>query len=536
MNLEALQPVITAMNQERSCERVMQAIVSGLTERAGLALARVWIRGPGDDCETCHLRAECPDRTECLHLVASAGHSVAEGREPWTKLDGRFRRFPLGIRKIGHIGATGDGVLVENVQTNDRWIADQHWAAKEGIKSFAGHPLTFRGELLGVMGVFCREGLNARSFQWLRVFADQAAIAVANARAFEEIERLTRELQDENVLLREELASDSHGDNELIGTSEAMRHMKQQIALVAPTEAAILIQGESGTGKELVARAIHRQSRRGNNALIKVNCAAIPRDLFESEFFGHVKGAFTGAVRDRVGRFQLADRGTLFLDEVGEIPLELQSKLLRVLQEGEFERIGETGTRKVDVRIIAATNRDLRGEVDAGRFREDLFYRLSVFPVLAPPLRDRREDIPALTSHFLQAASLRLNLPSPAVSLAELERLRAYQWPGNVRELAHVVERAVIVSRGKRADFEFLTRSETVATASTEPTHSGPADSSAPVRRDTELRQEQIKNIRHALTQAEGRVYGPGGAADILGIPPTTLTSRIRRWGIRKPS
>ncbi|MDX2176326.1 MAG: sigma 54-interacting transcriptional regulator [Candidatus Sumerlaeia bacterium] len=509
-------------------QRVMQGVVDGLTgEDICYALARIWVKGPGDLCGECRFQDVCPNRNECLHLMASAGRSDSETGERWTRVDGGFRRFPLGHRKVGRIGATGESLLLHNLAEKNDWIADRAWAERERIRSFAGHPLVFRGEVLGVLGIFCRAGIDDTAFRWLRVFADHAAIAIANARAFEEIDRLRRELELENDLLRAEIM-DTVADSEIVGSGPRVRQMLEQIELVAKTEAAVLIQGESGTGKELVARALHRRSRRADRPLIKVNCAAIPRELFESEFFGHVKGAFTGAVRDRVGRFQLADRGTLFLDEVGEIPLDLQSKLLRVLQEGEFERIGEASTRKVNVRVIAATNRDLQREAREGRFREDLYFRLGVFPISVPPLRDRTGDIPELVSHFLKESARRLGVAEPGVSRADLERLKAHPWPGNIRELGHAVERAVIMARGGRADFRLLVDHAPGAT----PERPRPSTEPADVHRDADVRAQQISNIRRALHQTDGRIYGPGGAAELLGIPPTTLASRVKRWKI----
>ncbi len=525
-----------AVTEERSPERVMQAIVDGLNQRIGYALTRLWVKRPGDRCETCRFLSECDDHSSCLHLVASSGHSKVDPEIVWDSVEGGFSRFPLGVKKIGRIGATGQPILIEDMQRDNKWVADKQWAKEEDIRSFAGQPLIFRGEILGVLGIFCRKGIDSETFGWLRFFADQAAVALANARAFEEIEALKSELEDENALLREEVLSLDR-DREIIGNGTAIQNLLQQIELVSPTDAAILINGESGSGKELVARAIHRQSRRAEKPLIKVNCAAIPRELFESEFFGHVKGAFTGAVRDRVGRFQLADRGTLFLDEVGEIPLDLQSKLLRVLQEGEFERIGETSTRKVDVRIIAATNRNLKTEVDAGNFREDLYYRLSVFPVNVPTLRERKEDIPSLLSHFIQNSSERLGVPSPAVSHHQLNQLKNYDWPGNVRELNHVVERATILARGGKADFSFIFKNQHAENDRdnfTRTTLNEESDESSSIRKDRSLRDQQIKNIENALQEAGGRIYGEGGAAELLGIPPSTLTSRIKRWKIKK--
>lgn len=284
------------------------------------------------------------------------------------------------------------------------------------------------------------------------MFADQAAVAIANARAFEEIESLRQRLELENEYLRSEVKENF---DRFVGESAALRKVLEQIELVAPVDASVLILGESGTGKELVARSIHERSKRRNRALVKVNCASIPDELFESEFFGHVRGAFTGAVRDRVGRFEVADGGTIFLDEIGEIPLTLQAKLLRILQEGEFEPVGEEHTRHVDVRIIAATNRNLSEEVAGRRFREDLYFRLSVFPLETPPLRARREDIPVLAAHFLKQAVIRFNLHTDTLGLTQVNRkeLQAYSWPGNIRELQNVIERAVILARGRPLRF-----------------------------------------------------------------------------------
>ncbi|HZL94436.1 MAG TPA: sigma 54-interacting transcriptional regulator, partial [Vicinamibacterales bacterium] len=303
----------------------------------------------------------------------------------------------------------------------------------------------------------------------------------------------------------------------------------REMDTVAATDTNVLILGESGTGKELVARAIHQRSRRSRRSLVKVNCGSIPRELFESEFFGHVRGSFTGAVRDRTGRFQLADGGTLFLDEVGEIPLDLQVKLLRVLQEGEFERVGDDATRHVDVRVVAATNRDLQKEVAEHRFRLDLFYRLGVFPISLPPLRERRDDIPDLIAHFVRQSCARLHVDVPRLPLRELDRARAYNWPGNVRELQNIVERAVILARGgtlalplPEAGPETLV--ESASTETMEPLEI------VPERRWRDLERA---NVLRALRKAEFRTYGQGGAAELLGINGATLASRLKKLGIR---
>ena len=346
---------------------------------------------------------------------------------------------------------------------------------------------------------------------------------IASVRNVTEHERLVRE----NACLKDEICRELHYGS-IVGRSAAVMEVLAQIDVVAPTEASVLITGESGTGKELVARAIHSNSARKDSRLVRVNCASIPRELFESEFFGHVKGAFTGAVDDRPGRFELADGGTLLLDEVGEIPLALQSKLLRVLQDGQFERVGDARTRRVEVRIIAATNRDLLAECDAGRFRQDLYYRLSVFPVHVPPLRERLDDVRLLVDHFVALACERLGREVPDVAEAQYRLLESYGWPGNVRELSNVVERAVIVSPGPRLTFDLSSLPHAEA---------APA---APVRRDTkDLTLDDVKRlerdvVREALEGTGWKIYGDDGAAARLGIKPTTLSSRMRKMGLRK--
>lgn len=337
-------------------------------------------------------------------------------------------------------------------------------------------------------------------------------------------ERKTLEL--ENEYLQEELRGNYRA---ILGESPALKKVLAQIEMVAPTNASVLILGESGTGKELVARAIHDRSPRKDAPLVRVNCASVPRELFESEFFGHVRGAFTGAIKDRVGRFELAHSGTLFLDEIGEVPLELQSKLLRVLQEGQFEKLGEDRTRTVDVRIIAATNRDLEGEVKAGRFRQDLYYRLSVFPIDLPPLRDRTEDIPALAEHFLRQSARKLGVHPPRLAAAQLKELQSYDWPGNVRELQNVIERAAIRSRD--GHLELGVARAGALRSPVRRTGSSPEPSSISL---AEIKDHERRLIVDALTKTHGKIYGSDGAAALLGMKPTTLSSRVHRLGLRK--
>jgi len=350
-------------------------------------------------------------------------------------------------------------------------------------------------------------------------------------RTLAENARLREELERERDYLREEV-NVAMNFGRIVGTSQALRRMLKRVEAVAETPASVLIEGESGVGKELVARAIHARSPHADGPLVKVNCASIPKELFESEFFGHVKGAFTGAHRDRIGRFQLADGGTIFLDEVGEIPMELQGKLLRVLQESEFERVGDDITRSVDVRVIAATNRDLEKLIVDGEFREDLFYRLSVFPVEVPALRERGDDIVQLAQHFLEQTCVDFGREALKMNRSQAEHLKAYSWPGNVRELKNVIERAVILSPGKvlRLDLSMpgLKLDEGTVIVN-EP-------SGDDVLTDKDMREFQKTNILKALGQTNWKVSGEGGAAELLGVRPTTLADRIRTYRIKRPS
>ncbi|MCD1650419.1 sigma 54-interacting transcriptional regulator [Halomonas meridiana] len=384
---------------------------------------------------------------------------------------------------------------------------------------YTSTPIFEMGRLVGAVVLFRDIRERKRAEQQLRD-------------ALEEVESLKRRLELENQYLQEEIKAEVNHRN-IVGNSPAVAKLTQQIAMVAPTSANVLISGESGTGKELIARAIHAGSTRSDRPLIRVNCAAIPRDLFESEFFGHVKGAFTGAVQDRPGRFELAHGGTLFLDEVGEIPLELQSKLLRVLQDQQFERVGDNRTREVDVRVIAATNRELKEMIDAGQFREDLYFRLNVFPIDSVPLRKRIEDVPLLARHFLHRACLKFNKPGVRIPPAQLDVLTRYPWPGNIRELENVIERQVIVTQDQRLSFDDLLLVEPLSrhTAFNETSHDS---SELPDHLLTEqaLCHQQRCNALKALKAANGKVSGAGGAAELLGMKPTTLTSRLQKWGI----
>ncbi|HEV8200501.1 MAG TPA: sigma 54-interacting transcriptional regulator [Candidatus Polarisedimenticolia bacterium] len=539
MEADRLLSLAVAVAAERTVEGVLQTIVRGLATHPGVALARIWLRLPGDICDSCFLSASCRDRTQCFHLVASAGTPAHSPGEDWSSLQGGFRRIPESAFKVGLVGATGKPLLFADIASERELVARPEWVRREGIRSFAGHPFISRGQVLGVLATFTREPLDERAFAWLGMFANQAAVAIENARVFEELDRLRKQLEMENAYLHEQV-KEGLAFGEIVGRSQALQEVLQQVDMVARTDTTVLLTGESGTGKELAARAIHERGGRRDRPLVTVNCASVPRDLFESEFFGHVRGAFTGALRDRVGRFQLADRGTIFLDEVGEIPLALQSKLLRVLQEKQIERVGENLVRQLDVRVIAATNQDLRQECEAGRFRRDLYYRLSVFPIELPPLRRRPEDIGLLAAHFLTLAASRLNFPEVQLTDRALEQLTAYDWPGNIRELRNVIERAVILSQsgplridrvlGAGGPVDRVAQARLPADVVEAP---GKPAGTRVLSRDELARQER-DNLLSALEQSGWKISGRGGAAELLGVKPTTLTSRLKRFGIER--
>ncbi len=518
---------MVATASQRGLRDVLRTITDGIAQCPNTVLTRIWLATPNQACDLCRGREDASDLTRSLHLAASAG-VPKNPQDDYGRLDGYFHRCPIGERKIGRVALNGEALWLAGIRGDEEWIVDRPWFVREGIQTFAAQPLIFRGDVLGVLALFDRGLLDAEGFKWLRMFADYAAVSITNARAFEEIDALRARLEEENLYLREEVTA-ALGMGDFVGESQALQHVLRQVQLVAPTDAAVLITGESGTGKELVARAIHDRSPRKGRALIKVNCSAVPDALFESEFFGHVKGAFTGALTDRPGRYEVADHGTLLLDEIGEVPLPMQAKLLRVLQEGEFERVGETRTRTVDVRIVAATNRDLKREVEAGRFRQDLYYRLSVFPVHIPPLRERREDIPQLALHFIAQSARRMNRRVPRVTQAVLSQLAAHDWPGNVRELQNVVERAVILSQG--GSLRLHLQPSQSREISVPPPH---IPSTARLATREDLKRQERENISQALRVTKGRIFGSNGAAVLLGMKPTTLASRIKALGIKK--
>jgi len=421
---------------------------------------------------------------------------------------------------------TGQPVGVAKVDS-----AVEPLSAAEGLKSLYHLPLVSRERVLGVLSL-CSSRENAFAegdAAFVAQVANQMALAVDNAIAYGEIASLKDKLAQEVIYLQDEIRTELKFE-EIVGNSDALRRVLAELETVAPTDSSVLIYGETGTGKELIARAIHNLSSRQSNAFVKLNCAAIPTGLLESELFGHEKGAFTGAIAQRVGRFELANRGTVFLDEVGEIPLELQPKLLRVLQEREFERLGSTRTLRTDARLIAATNRDLAAMVEDQKFRSDLYYRLNVFPVRVPALRERREDIPLLVRHFVQQFSRRMNRSIETILSETMNTLVRYDWPGNIRELQNVIERAVIVSTGPvlKAPLDDLR----TRVSSAESSNGGSASEDSGTMRGV-LEDAERKQILSALKQAKWVVAGPKGAAALLGMKRSTLQAHMQRLGIR---
>jgi formate hydrogenlyase transcriptional activator len=411
-------------------------------------------------------------------------------------------------------------------------------ALAEGIKALCLIPLVNRGRVLGILATSrtTETPFTSEDVDFLSRASGQIAIAIENALAYREIFELKDKLAQEKLYLEEEIRADSDFER-IIGKSAALKRVLQLVETVAPSDSTVLLLGETGTGKELIARAIHDCSRRKDRTFVKLNCAAIPTGLLESELFGHEKGAFTGAIAQKIGRLELADQGTLFLDEVGDIPTEIQPKLLRVLQEREFERLGSTHTRKVNIRLVAATNRDLEKMVADREFRSDLFYRLNVFPIRIPSLRERKEDIPLLVSYFAQKFAKQLQKQIESVPSFAMKALTAWEWPGNIRELENFIERAVILTRGKtlEASLTELRKTETAdAGVDRKNRTTRKATSSRPnVNAGAEeYERKQREEILEALTACKGRVGGSDGAAVRLGINRTTLMYRMRKFGI----
>jgi formate hydrogenlyase transcriptional activator len=517
--IQILQRATREMATIEDLSTLLDSIASTLVEHAGATLARVFLYESDDECTICRTRKPVTvfssNGERCLHLAATAGAK--------TDINDSHHLLPLHVPvAIARVALERRPLLSNDLLRDARpnAIADQERHYRElGVIAGGAFPLDFRGELLGAIGMLGRQPFDQKAFELLGIFADQAATAIKSARLFGELAHHKQRLEVENAYLQSEIRREN-GFEEIVGESPALRAVLRKVRQVAPVETTVLLTGETGTGKELIARAIHGLSPRTHRAMVKVNCAAIPQGVVESELFGHEKGAFTGALQRRIGRFELADKGTLFLDEVGELTLDTQVKLLRVLQEQELERVGSTKPIKIDVRLVAATNRDLEQEVEEGRFRRDLFYRLDVFPIHIPPLRDRPSDIPLLVHAFVKQLRRKLAKPIRGVTPESMDRLARYDWPGNIRELQNVVERACVVSRAAIVDIGDAL--------------DAPGKEESVVPRIVTLDEHERMHIRRALAATNGRVHGSDGAAAMLGINASTLRSRMQKLGLSK--
>jgi formate hydrogenlyase transcriptional activator len=450
--------------------------------------------------------------------------------------------FPFSVESIQEESPIDDDISGEVFRTGKLWCGSVQEARRRGMKDTAqaevgtvcALPLVSRGRVLGTFGVVKYQA-NAFSgdIEFLTQIANQVAIAVENALAFGEIRELKDKLAQEKLYLEDEIRSEMNFA-QIVGNSASLRKVLKRVETVAPTDSTVLIYGETGTGKELIARAIHDLSPRRSKPFVKLNCAAIPTGLLESELFGHEKGAFTGAIAQRIGRFEVANGGTIFLDEIGEVPLELQTKLLRVLQEREFERLGSSRTLRTDARLIAATNRDLEAMVSEQKFRSDLFFRLNVFPVQLPPLREREGDIPLLVRQFAQQFSRRMNKMIETIPSATMDALSRYHWPGNIRELQNVIERAVIISTGPVLSIDVADLKFPKFGQPSEKLESPKSPANGALH--DVLEQSERQQILKALEQCNWVVAGPKGAAAQLGMKRSTLQQRIRKLGIARRS
>ena len=519
--LRILRGITRQMAAAERLEPVLESIANALGDHDQALVARIFLLMEDQECAVCRQRIEAGEQkattARALHLVAEWSNTPVSS--------GVFHLVPVdSMLPAAEMVRNRRSFLIDDWRTVERFVNNPRIAdlwTSLGVIGVAGYPLEVQGEILGSIGYLAQRTITPEEFTVLGIFADQAAMAIKSAYLFQELASHRERLEVENEYLQDELRLDSGFDN-VIGQSAALRSVLRKVRQVSPVETTVLLTGETGTGKELIARAIHEASPRRSRPLIKINCGAIPSGLIESELFGHEKGSFTGAYQQRIGRFELADKGTLFMDEVGELPLDTQVKLLRVLQEQEFERVGSTKPMRVDVRLISATNRDIEREVAEGRFRADLFYRLNVFPIRIPPLRERPDDIPLLVDYFLAQFQRKLAKSLKRVDEKSMEQLQRYAWPGNIRELQNVLERACVLASGPVVSLAEPLRASVSAPAAG-------VQATAPL---VTLEESERAHIRRALRVAEGKIHGPKGAADLLGINPSTLRSRMEKLGL----
>jgi formate hydrogenlyase transcriptional activator len=516
--------------QNRSLLQINNAIITNLTQQALLRSISEALH-PVISFDRCAITLYQPER-DSFRFLAVEGELLSDYFRTGLELS---RNETCGSWVFDH-----QRPLVRRDLEKEHQYPNELRLAAEGIQSMCVVPLALQGKCIGLLSVVSqqKDRYSDENAVFLQEVANQVALAVQNMQSYQEIDSLKARLEKENVYLREELRAE-HNFEEIVGNSPALLKALHAVEQVAPTDSTVLIYGETGTGKELVARAIHNRSSRNGRALVSVNCSAISAGLVESELFGHMKGAFTGALERRIGRFELANGGTIFLDEIGELCLETQVKLLRVLQEHEFEPVGSSHPLRVDVRVIAATNRNLHEAVQAGRFRSDLFYRLNVFPIELPPLRERCADIPQLVAFCLSQFSKRLGKKIDGVSRESMENLVNYPWPGNIRELQNVIERAIIVSADPTLRLDRDLMPVAVAAKGMEaPQADSPEDRQADLKSPKPLltlEEVERNHIFAALQHAGGVVDGPKGAAKILNLHPNTLRHRMDKLGIKRP-
>jgi len=523
-HLRMLREISARVAAGHRLEDVLTTVTSVLVERADFRSVAIWLYLQDDECERCRA-TPASDRTaqRRLHRVTRTATSPMFEQLHTLPLNAAFAarlardRSPIcenDLLKLARLVALMTEGHVEPSKAEESAAR----AAQEGLRGAVLFPLFVGEDLTGILFMAAEREISSEEVGYLEVFALQTASIIRWSRVYGEIERLRDQLAEENSYLDEAVRQEA-GFTGIVGNSGALREVLPLIAQVAPTDSTVLFSGETGTGKELFARAVHEASRRAGHPMIKVNCGGFSPGLVDSELFGHERGAFTGATQRRVGRFELANRGTLFLDEVAELPPETQVKLLRVLQEREFERVGGERTIAVDVRLIVATHRDLELEVSRERFRADLYYRLNVLPIRIPPLRERPEDVEPLVEHFVAHFGRRMGKKFRGISPGSLGRLQRYDWPGNIRELQNVIERACVLAKGPVVDVP------------------DPALGARQRRvwHPVTLDEAEQAHIGRTLEQTGWRIEGPGGAAELLGLRPSTLRSRIKRHGLRRP-
>ena len=524
-HLRMLREISARVAAGHRLEDVLTTVTSVLVERADFRSVAIWLYLQDDECERCRA-LPASDRTEQrrLHRVTRTTSSPMLEQLHTLPLNDAFAarlardRSPIyenDLLKLAKLVALMTEGHVELSKAEESAAK----AAQEGLRGAVLFPLFVGEDFTGILFMAAEREISAEEVGYLEVFALQTASIIRWSRAYGEIERLRDRLAEENSYLDEAVRQEA-GFTGIVGISGALKEVLPLIAQVAPTDSTVLLVGETGTGKELFARAVHEASRRAGHPMIKVNCGGFASGLVDSELFGHERGAFTGATQRRVGRFELANRGTLFLDEVAELPPETQVKLLRVLQEREFERVGGERTIAVDVRLIAATHRDLELEVSRERFRADLYYRLNVLPIRIPPLRERPEDVEPLVGHFVAHFGRRMGKKFRGISQGSLGRLQGYDWPGNIRELQNVIERACVLAKGPVVDVP----DPALGTRQRRAWH------------PTTLDEAEQAHIGRTLEQTGWRIEGPGGAAELLGLRPSTLRSRIKKHGLRRPA